>query len=56
MSNVWYDASTASVFGTTVASFPIMNHILSNLPIYIAAIAVLGTVVMFSRPFIARGI
>lgn len=56
ISNVWYDASNSSVFGTTLVNFPITNHILSNLPLYIAAIAIIGTVVMFSRPFLRRGI
>lgn len=56
ISNVWYDASNSSVFGVTLNYFPITNHILSNLPIYITVIAILGTVVMFSRPFLRRGI
>lgn len=56
ISNVWYDASNSSVFGTTLTNFPITNHILANLPIYIAVIGIIGTVVMFSRPFLRRGI
>lgn len=56
ISNVWYDFSTSSVFGTTVNAFPISNHVLSNLPIYITIIAFVGIIVMFGRPFLRRGI
>lgn len=51
LSNIWQTVSTASVFGTTVASFPITNNLLSNLQIYIAVIGIVGLIVMFGKPY-----
>lgn len=55
MSNVWDSVSTASVFGVTVASFPLTNHILLYLPYYMSVIGILGIIVMFAKPYIADG-
>lgn len=55
-SNVWYNISQASVFGTTVSNLPMMDHILQNLPLYITIMGIIGIVVMFTKPFIKRGI
>lgn len=52
LANVWETTSTSSVFGTTVASFPITNNILLNLPIYTAVIGFLGMIVMFAKPYL----
>jgi hypothetical protein len=52
LANVWETASTASIFGSTVASFPISNNLLTNLPIYTVIIGFLGMIVMFAKPFI----
>lgn len=46
----WDNISNASVFGTTLAYFPITNHILGNLPVYIAVIGIIGLIVMFAKP------
>lgn len=54
LANAWDDFSQASVFGSTVTSFPFTNHILANLPIYIAVIGILGMVVMFAKPYITN--
>lgn len=51
--NVWYDISNMVVFGTTLTNFPITNHLLTNLPIYIAIVGFLGMVVMFAKPYVA---
>lgn len=55
LSNVWETTSQASIFGTTINSFPITNNLLTNLPIYIAVIGFLGMVVMFAKPYFAGG-
>ena len=52
LSNVWETVAGASIFGATVASFPITNNLLSNLPLYTAIIGFLGMVVMFAKPYI----
>jgi hypothetical protein len=51
LSNVWETTTQASIFGATVANFPITNNLLTNLPIYLSAIGFLGMVVMFGKPF-----
>jgi len=55
LSNTWETISTASVFGTTINSFPITNNIMLNLPIYMSAIGFIGVVVMFAKPYFAGG-
>lgn len=50
LGGVWDDVSTASVFGATVAEFPITNHLLTNLAVYAAIVGILGLVVMFAKP------
>jgi hypothetical protein len=54
--NVWYNFTQSSVFGTTINSFPITNHIMTNLPIYLTIMGIMGIVVMFSKPFVKRGL
>lgn len=50
LSNFWETLSTASVFGTTVASLPRMNHIMLYLPFYLTVSGFIGIVVMFAKP------
>ena len=49
LSNTWESVSTASVFGTTVTAFPIINHIILKLPIYTTVIGFMGLVAMYAR-------
>jgi len=53
LSNAWEQVSQSSIFGTTVSAFPLANNILSNLPIYLAAIGFIGLIVMFAKPMVA---
>lgn len=53
--NVWDAFSNASVFGLTVAAFPLISHILSNLPVYAAVIGGIGVLVMFAKPYFMGG-
>lgn len=55
MSNIWEDVSSASVFGTTISSFPITNHILGLLPFYITIVGFIGMVTMFAKPYLRGG-
>ena len=50
LSNFWETLTTASVFGVTIASLPIMNHIMLYLPFYLAAIGFIGIIAMFAKP------
>ena len=55
LSNVWYDVSQASVFGTTILQFPVTNHLLLRLPFYSAIVGFIGFVVMFAKPYFQDG-
>lgn len=49
LSNTWETATQSSVFGDTIAKFPITNNLLLNLPLYNLVIGVLGLVIMFAK-------
>lgn len=51
LSYFWQTFSVASVFGTTINSFPMTNHLLTNLQIYVAVVGMIGMVVMFGKPY-----
>jgi len=53
LSNAWGSVSQASVFGSTVARFPITNHILGILPLYTAIVGFIGITIMFAKPFMS---
>lgn len=50
LANVWEDATGASIFGNTITSFPISNHILTHLPVYVAVVGIIGLIMMFAKP------
>lgn len=50
--NVWESVTNTSALVATLASFPMANHILLNLPYYISIIGFIGIVVMFAKPYI----
>jgi hypothetical protein len=52
LSNIWEQVTTSSVFGTTISAFPFTNHVLTYLPIYVAAIGIVGMIVMFAKPYV----
>ena len=53
-SNIWETTAGASVFGTTIASFPITNNLMGNLPIYLAVVGFVGIIVMFAKPYFSQ--
>lgn len=55
-SYIWDQVTVMTVFGTTINNFPIANHLISNLGVYMAVIGVLALVVMFAKPAGSRGI
>lgn len=50
LSYVWGLVSQASVFNATLLSFPITDHIITNLHYYIAVLGMIGMIVMFAKP------
>lgn len=51
MANFWETISQSSTFLATTASFPITNHLLLYLPIYVGIVGFIGVVVMFAKPY-----
>lgn len=47
--NIWTSVSTHASFGTTITQFPITNHILQNLPIYVTLVGLLSIALMFGK-------
>jgi hypothetical protein len=54
-SNFWETFTASGIFGLTINSFPITNHLLSKLPFYMAAMGFLGLIIMFAKPHIQAG-
>ena len=52
--NIWVNVSQSATFGATINSFPIMNNILTRLPVLMAVIGFVGIVVMFAKPYISN--
>jgi hypothetical protein len=55
LTNVWESTTQASIFGATIASFPITNQLMSNMPIYMLVVGFIGVVVMFAKPAPTEG-
>lgn len=49
LSNLWEDVTGMVVFGTTISSFPLLNHIILKLPIYVTVIGFMGIIAMYAR-------
>lgn len=52
MANVWELVANHSALVAMLLQFPITNHVLTNLPIYIAVIGFTGITTMFAKPYI----
>jgi hypothetical protein len=56
LANTWYEVANNVLFSVggsmTKDSFPITDHLLSNLPIYMTIIGFIGLLSMFAKPFI----
>ena len=55
LSYVWNDISTRSTFISSITSFPITDHLLSNLPIYITIAALLSLALTYAKPYLFEG-
>ena len=53
-SNTWETVSQASIFGSTILSFPLTNNIMTNLPTYLTVVGFLGIIAMFAKPYFAQ--
>lgn len=50
--DTWQSITQASVFGTTISTMPLTNHIISYLPIYLTVLSFIGIIVMYAKPYI----
>ena len=50
MANTWETISSIAIFGATLATMPMTNHILLNLPFYLAITGFVGMIAMFAKP------
>lgn len=50
LANTWESTTNASLFGSTITHFPLTNHVILNLPIYIVIVGMLGMIAMFAKP------
>jgi hypothetical protein len=55
LSNAWDSISSTPPLSGSLASFPLTNHLIQNLPIYIAVIGFIGMIAMFAKPFSSDG-
>lgn len=56
--DVWDDLvrNTYADFGNTIDDFPITDHIITLLPIYLAIFGTLGMIIMFGKPGLERSV
>lgn len=50
LANAWDDLVNMPIFGGTINSFPIADHLVSYLPYYTVIIGVIGMILMFGKP------
>ena len=55
LANGWETMSQSATFAATVGSFPITNHLLNFLPLYIGIMGFIGIVAMFAKPVLRPG-
>lgn len=53
LSDTWEAITTSNYFVDTLKHFPLTNHLLTNLPIYLAIIGALALVILFAKPYMA---
>jgi hypothetical protein len=50
LANFWETIANNIIFENNISNYPITNHILLNLPYYLAVIGVIGMIVVFGKP------
>ena len=53
-SNIWEEISLMTIFGNTIDAFPLTNHLMLYLPIYISILGFVGITVMFAKPYVSQ--
>lgn len=54
LSNIWEDVSLTAPISASLSAFPITNHILLHLPIYLVAVSFIGFIAMFAKPYVEQ--
>lgn len=47
---VWDEFASAAIFSSSVGAFPITNHIMQNIPLYMGVIGFISIIVIFAKP------
>ena len=50
LANSWEQITAFSQFATTLTTFPIANHLVLYLPLYVSVVGFIGIIVMFAKP------
>lgn len=50
LANAWEEMTEQAVFENLILTFPMTNHIILSLPIYISIVGMIGIIIMFSKP------
>jgi len=55
IANVWETVTTTSVLGASLGAFPITDHLVSYLPLYMSIVGFVGLIAMFAKPLSQGG-
>jgi len=55
LSNIWEEVTQKAIWGATITGFPITNHLITYMPVYIAVVGFLGMIAMFGKPYLMGG-
>ena len=55
LSNVWETITTTTALSGSLSAFPITNHLMLNLPLYMSIIGFIGLIAMFAKPLSQGG-
>ena len=55
LTNVWEQFVAVTILASTLAAFPITNHLMTNFPVYMVVVSFIGFLVMFAKPYIQEG-
>lgn len=54
LANTWETITQASVFGSTITSFPLTNNLILYMPIYLSVVGMIAMFIMFGKPYFRR--
>lgn len=55
LGNTWGSVTDSTTFSTTLIRFPLVNHLLTNLAVYVGISGLFGMFAMFAKPYFGGG-